>query len=148
MHYNCNILPISPTIDPTEHSLTISSFFPFHLPGTAPVVPYMPTLARQLGFSSVVVGTMYTILPIIGMLAKPTFGAIADRFQRQKLLFMIFQVGFNLLLLLLYIHIPSFPGPHPRLLPHHVHSGDSARVQSHVLLQPRCSCTQVLPSGE
>lgn len=52
----------------------------------------MPTLARQLGFSSVVVGTMYTILPIIGMLAKPTFGAIADRFQRQKLLFLIFQV--------------------------------------------------------
>ena len=47
--------------------------------GTAPVVPFMPTLAKQLGYSSVVVGTMYTILPIIGMIAKPIFGFIADR---------------------------------------------------------------------
>jgi len=39
----------------------------------------MPTLAGQLGYSPAVVGTMYTILPIIGMLAKPLFGYIADR---------------------------------------------------------------------
>lgn len=63
------------------------------LPATAPVVPFMPTFAKQLGFSTVVVGTIYTILPIVGMLAKPTFGAIADRFQRQKLLFLLFQVS-------------------------------------------------------
>lgn len=47
--------------------------------GTAPVVPFMPTLARQLGFSSVVVGTIYTVLPMVGMLVKPIFGAIADK---------------------------------------------------------------------
>lgn len=46
---------------------------------TAPVVPFMPTLARQLGFSTVVVGTVYTILPIIGLLVKPLFGFLADR---------------------------------------------------------------------
>uniref|UniRef100_A0A182U604 Major facilitator superfamily associated domain-containing protein n=1 Tax=Anopheles melas TaxID=34690 RepID=A0A182U604_9DIPT len=61
--------------------------------GTAPVVPFMPTLVRQLGFSTVIVGTIYTVLPIVGMLVKPLFGIIADRFQRQKLLFLIFQVG-------------------------------------------------------
>lgn len=42
-------------------------------------MPFMPTLARQLGFSTVVIGTMYTILPIVGMLAKPFFGFVADR---------------------------------------------------------------------
>lgn len=47
--------------------------------GTAPVVPFMPTLARQLGFSVSSVGTIYTILPVVGMLVKPIFGAIADR---------------------------------------------------------------------
>lgn len=47
--------------------------------GTSTVVPFMPTLIRQLGFSSFIVGTIYTILPIVGLLAKPIFGAIADR---------------------------------------------------------------------
>lgn len=51
----------------------------FVIAGTAPVVPFMPTLARQLGFSTVVVGTVYTILPIIGLLVKPLFGFVADR---------------------------------------------------------------------
>lgn len=40
----------------------------------------MPTYAKQLGFSSFVVGTIYLILPIIGLLAKPSFGAISDRY--------------------------------------------------------------------
>lgn len=47
--------------------------------GTAPVVPFLSTYARQLGFSSVTVGLVYTIVPIFGMVAKPTLGAIADR---------------------------------------------------------------------
>ncbi|GAB0093197.1 major facilitator superfamily domain-containing protein 6-A [Sergentomyia squamirostris] len=68
-----------------------SHYFLFNA-GTAPIVPFMPTIARQLGFSTVVVGTVYTILPIMGMLAKPTFGVIADRFQRQKLLFLLFLI--------------------------------------------------------
>ncbi|XP_069691840.1 major facilitator superfamily domain-containing protein 6-like isoform X2 [Periplaneta americana] len=60
--------------------------------GTAPVVPFLPIYARQLGFSSVVVGTIYTVLPITGMLAKPIFGAVADHFQLQKTLFLAFQI--------------------------------------------------------
>lgn len=47
--------------------------------GTAPVVPFMPTLAKQLGYSSIVVGTMYTILAVIGMLTKPLVGFLSDR---------------------------------------------------------------------
>jgi MFS family permease len=60
--------------------------------GTAPVVPFLPIYARQLGFSSVIVGTIYTVLPITGMLAKPLFGAIADRYKLQKILFLAFQI--------------------------------------------------------
>jgi MFS_1 like family len=50
----------------------------------------MPTYAKQLGFSSVVVGTLYTVLPIAGMVAKPLFGGIADRLKWHKHLFMLF----------------------------------------------------------
>lgn len=40
----------------------------------------MPVFARQLGFSTFVVGTIYSILPILGLISKPLFGALADRF--------------------------------------------------------------------
>ncbi|XP_045458560.1 uncharacterized protein LOC123668912 [Melitaea cinxia] len=66
-------------------------FFLFNA-GTAPLVPYLSTYARQLGFTSATVGLIYTVLPIFGLFAKPLFGVIADRFQIQKLLFQVFQL--------------------------------------------------------
>nr|XP_018907870.1 PREDICTED: major facilitator superfamily domain-containing protein 6 [Bemisia tabaci] len=57
--------------------------------GTGPVVPFLPPLARQLGFSTAVIGFIYTILPIFGMIAKPTLGAIADRYHCQRSLFLL-----------------------------------------------------------
>lgn len=48
--------------------------------GTGSVVPFMPVYARQLGFSTFVVGAIYSILPILGLVAKPLFGALADKF--------------------------------------------------------------------
>ncbi|OWR42756.1 hypothetical protein KGM_206793 [Danaus plexippus plexippus] len=66
-------------------------FFLFNA-GTAPVVPYLSTYARQLGFSSATVGLIYTVLPIFGLIAKPLFGVIADRFKIQKSIFILFQV--------------------------------------------------------
>lgn len=62
-----------------------------YLSGTAPVVPFIPTLARQLGYSASIVGLIYLVLPMVGMVAKPLFGAIADRFHRQKFVFLLFQ---------------------------------------------------------
>ncbi|KAK3921168.1 Major facilitator superfamily domain-containing protein 6 [Frankliniella fusca] len=60
--------------------------------GSAPIVPFLPVYARQLGFSSFVVGTVYAVLPIFGMLSKPLFGAVADHFKQQKSLFLFFQL--------------------------------------------------------
>lgn len=56
------------------------------------MVPFMTTYARQLGFSPSVVGTMYTFLPIFGMIVKPLFGLLSDRYQRQKFFFILFQL--------------------------------------------------------
>ncbi|XP_054735184.1 major facilitator superfamily domain-containing protein 6 isoform X1 [Anastrepha obliqua] len=72
--------------------LPMKAHYFFFNAGTSPVMPFMPTLARQLGFSTVVIGIMYTILPIVGMLAKPIFGFVADRYQRHRTLFLIGEV--------------------------------------------------------
>ncbi|XP_052752558.1 major facilitator superfamily domain-containing protein 6-like [Galleria mellonella] len=79
MKINFNLLPIK------------LHYFLFQA-GTAPLVPYLSTYARQLGFSSATVGLIYTILPIFGLIAKPLFGVIADRFKIQKSIFIIFQI--------------------------------------------------------
>lgn len=72
--------------------LYIKGHYFFFNAGTAPLVPYLSTYARQLGFSSATVGLIYTILPIFGLIAKPLFGIIADRFKKQKSLFILFQI--------------------------------------------------------
>ncbi|XP_037933558.1 major facilitator superfamily domain-containing protein 6 isoform X2 [Teleopsis dalmanni] len=91
--------------------------------GTAPVVPFMPTLARQLGFSEVVIGTIYMILPIVGMLAKPFFGFIADRYQRHRMLFLCAEV-LTAIAFFLIMFIPAIPQPTPTIQ-FHCNSGYS-----------------------
>lgn len=59
------------------------------------VVPFIPTIIKQLGFSSNVLGTVYAVLPVVGLLSKPIFGGLADKFHKQKLLFLVFQVKFQ-----------------------------------------------------
>ncbi|CAD1479928.1 unnamed protein product, partial [Heterotrigona itama] len=58
---------------------------------TGPIVPFLPTIAKQLGFSAFLTGTIYTILPISGLIAKPLFGALADKFKIYKMIFLMFQ---------------------------------------------------------
>ncbi|XP_055619237.1 major facilitator superfamily domain-containing protein 6-A isoform X2 [Toxorhynchites rutilus septentrionalis] len=82
----------------------------------------MPTLVRQLGFSTVIVGTIYTVLPIVGMLVKPLFGIIADRFQRQKLLFLLFQI-LSAVPFFLIMFIPAIP--QESTVSFHCHEGAS-----------------------
>lgn len=62
-----------------ESSALYSGYFLFCFVGTGAVVPYMPVMARQLGISTFVVGVIYAILPILGLISKPLFGALADR---------------------------------------------------------------------
>ncbi|XP_038216332.1 major facilitator superfamily domain-containing protein 6 [Zerene cesonia] len=84
------MLPMKMKID--KKLLPIKGHFFLYNAGTAPLVPYLSTYARQLGFSSATVGLIYTILPIFGLIAKPLFGVIADRFKIQKPIFLLFQI--------------------------------------------------------
>ncbi|XP_017482717.1 PREDICTED: major facilitator superfamily domain-containing protein 6-like protein A isoform X1 [Rhagoletis zephyria] len=110
-----------PKID--KELLPMKAHYFFFNAGTAPVMPFMPTLARQLGFSTVVVGTMYAILPIVGMLAKPLFGFIADRYQRHRTLFLIGEVLTAVAFFLIQF-TPSIPQSLPTV-EFHCHGGAS-----------------------
>ncbi|XP_046440617.1 major facilitator superfamily domain-containing protein 6-like isoform X4 [Daphnia pulex] len=65
-----------------------SHYFLFNA-GTAPLMPYIPTYAKQLGIPSSGVGIMYAIFPFVGLIAKPSFGALADKFKKGKLIFIL-----------------------------------------------------------
>lgn len=69
----------------------------------------MPVYARQLGFSTFVVGSIYSILPILGLIAKPLFGALADRYQRHKSMFIFF-----ILLTIISFYSINFIKPIPK----------------------------------
>uniref|UniRef100_A0A1B0B8T3 Major facilitator superfamily associated domain-containing protein n=1 Tax=Glossina palpalis gambiensis TaxID=67801 RepID=A0A1B0B8T3_9MUSC len=86
--------------------------------GTAPVVPFMPTLAKQLGYSSIVVGTMYTILAVIGMLTKPLVGFLSDRYQRHRMLFISCEILTGLAFFLITF-TPGVQKPLPIVELHH-----------------------------
>jgi len=51
---------------------------------------FLPTIAKQLGYSTIVVGTIYSILPILSLIIKPIVGAIVDQFRVKKLIFLTF----------------------------------------------------------
>lgn len=55
----------------------------------APGQTAMPVYAQTLGFSSFVVGTVWTILPIASLILKPICGAIADKFKWHKSVMLI-----------------------------------------------------------
>ena len=54
--------------------------------GTAPLVPFAPLIATQLGLSEFKIGIIYGVLPFIGLIAKTGFGAIADKCRCRKLI--------------------------------------------------------------
>lgn len=70
-----------------NNNVFLSALFQFcKSSGTLCVQPFMPVFARQLGFSTFVVGTIYSILPILGLVSKPLFGALADRYVYKNFL--------------------------------------------------------------
>ena len=72
----------------------------------APLLPFLPVYAKQLGFDAFGVGVIFAgrsfwssylsllnsifpVLPFMGMIAKPIAGWIADHFSKQKSVFLV-----------------------------------------------------------
>lgn len=54
-----------------------------------PILPQLAVFGKEMGVSSVVMGTINGILPILFLLAKPLFGVIVDVYRNyRKTIFM------------------------------------------------------------
>lgn len=77
-----------------------------------PILPFMSVYGKKIGVSSIVMGSITSLLPILYLLAKPIFGFIVDYFQEfRKSIFMILLSITSTSFILLYV-LPSLPGPH------------------------------------
>jgi len=81
--------------------------FSFHV-GLGPVIEFLPTIAKQLGYSIATYGGVMTFMSMISMVLGPLAGIIVDRFRVTKKLF------FTLTLLLgvisfFFIFVPKVP---------------------------------------
>lgn len=59
------------------------------LPALGPILPQLSVYGKELGISSVVMGTITGILPFAFLIAKPAFGLLVDWYRDyRKFLFM------------------------------------------------------------
>lgn len=61
-----------------------------YLGGVASVQGFAPTIAKQLGYSPMVVGSVFTYLSMLSFVAKPIIGIIVDKFRVKRVMFLTF----------------------------------------------------------
>ncbi|CAH1726834.1 unnamed protein product [Aphis gossypii] len=74
--------------------------------GYAPLIPFLSTMAKQRGYSSFIVGFIFAVMPIPGLLAKLTFGMITDKFNCRRMVFVL-SVFITSILVFIMLIIPD-----------------------------------------
>uniref|UniRef100_A0A2S2R4A5 Major facilitator superfamily associated domain-containing protein n=1 Tax=Sipha flava TaxID=143950 RepID=A0A2S2R4A5_9HEMI len=82
------------------------SFF-FYDCGIGPINPFLPTIAKQRGIPIIVIGIIFTFMPILNIIVRPTTGYITDRWQCRKQIFLGASLVNALFTLLIY-YSPEF----------------------------------------
>lgn len=75
--------------------------YPCHSAGAAPIIPFLPMILMQRGYSSVVVGSIFTLLPLPALFLRAAVGAITDKYKCRKPALIFFLVIISLVLCLL-----------------------------------------------
>lgn len=60
--------------------------------GSAPIFPFLPLILKELGFSSISVGWIFTAYPVIVIFARPICGTLADKYRCHRALLIIFLI--------------------------------------------------------
>jgi len=55
--------------------------------GYAPFSPFLTTISKQRGYSAFIVGLIFMLQPIPGMLIRPIVGAITDKYKCRRSVF-------------------------------------------------------------
>lgn len=74
--------------------------------GCAPLSPFLPTMAKQRGYSAFVVGLIFSLQSIPGLMAKVIFGMLTDKYNCRRSVF----ISTTVVTLLLVGAMLSIPG--------------------------------------
>ncbi|XP_008186780.1 uncharacterized protein LOC100574372 [Acyrthosiphon pisum] len=71
--------------------------------GYAPFSPFLTTISKQRGYSAFIVGLIFMLQPIPGMLIRPIVGAVTDKYKCRRSVFIASSIITFLLVCLLSI---------------------------------------------
>ncbi|KAL5236076.1 hypothetical protein ACI65C_003486 [Semiaphis heraclei] len=74
--------------------------------GAAPIYPFLSTISKQRGYSSIIIGLIFTIIPFLGLVVRPAVGAITDKYKCRKSTF-ILSIGIMSIFISILMLIPG-----------------------------------------
>lgn len=74
--------------------------------GFGPLYGFLPTIARQLGYSVKTFGTIMMTMSILTMLMAPTVGCIFDKYRVKRRMFLL-SITFIILDLICFMFVPK-----------------------------------------
>lgn len=80
----------------------------FFLIGFGPMVGFLPTIAKQLGYSLTTYGASMTFMSVVSTILVPLSGVIVDKFRIKKTLFLVVILGMGVVALL-FLFVPKAP---------------------------------------
>lgn len=76
--------------------------------GIGPILGFLPTIARHLGYSKMTYGTIMMTVSLMIMLLIPIISIIVDKFRVKKTIFLMFLLMFDVMSYLM-IFVPKVP---------------------------------------
>ncbi|XP_029345971.1 major facilitator superfamily domain-containing protein 6 isoform X2 [Acyrthosiphon pisum] len=73
-----------------KRTLRMKLHYFLYMGGVASVQGFAPTIAKQLGYSPMVVGSVFTYLSMLSFFVKPIVGIIVDKFRVKRIMFLAF----------------------------------------------------------
>ncbi|KOC59868.1 Major facilitator superfamily domain-containing protein 6-B, partial [Habropoda laboriosa] len=105
--------------------LPIKAHYFFFMAAMGPILPFLPVYGKQLGISAIIMGSITAILPILFLIAKPTFGFLVDYFHTwRKSIFIMLLATTSCCYIFMYF-LPILPGP---ILPDHTFTNVSCDI--------------------
>ncbi|XP_011705141.1 PREDICTED: major facilitator superfamily domain-containing protein 6-like [Wasmannia auropunctata] len=91
--------------------LIIKMHYFFFMGSAGPFLPFILVYGKQLGISSLIIGSITAILPILRLITKPMSGFIMDYFQAwRKVIFLAIFITLSVCFMSIFF-LPPLPGP-------------------------------------
>ncbi|KAL6264438.1 hypothetical protein P5V15_004547 [Pogonomyrmex californicus] len=89
--------------------LPIKAHYFFFMATGGPTVPFLQVHGKQLGISPLIIGSIFAVLPLLYLIAKPIFGFIIDYSQAWKKTFIVMLIIIHSCYIGIFF-LPALPG--------------------------------------